>query len=83
MDEPEPEAELELIETNFFKILSEECLFHIFNSIEFDTYSRRELYQDLFEYSSTSYKSLGRLCVCCKDFNTLLTNTVTQSKTFF
>eukprot|EP01050_Picozoa_sp_SAG11_P026825 SAG11_NODE_6565_length_1287_cov_29.418350_2_plen_74_part_00 len=48
MDEPEPEAEpeaeLELIGTNFFQILSEECLLHIFNSIELDTYRHRELF---------------------------------------
>eukprot|EP01050_Picozoa_sp_SAG11_P044599 SAG11_NODE_21781_length_418_cov_58.059561_1_plen_64_part_01 len=57
--EGEPEAELELIGTNFFKILSEECLLHIFNSIELDTYSHRELYQNPVEWSSTSYKSLA------------------------
>eukprot|EP01050_Picozoa_sp_SAG11_P027889 SAG11_NODE_7240_length_1173_cov_34.214153_1_plen_114_part_00 len=80
-EETEPEAELELIGTNFFKILSEECLLHISNSI-FDTYRHRQKYQDpvewtqkyqdLVEWTSTSYKSLGRLSVCCQDFNTLL-----------
>eukprot|EP01050_Picozoa_sp_SAG11_P027934 SAG11_NODE_7273_length_1167_cov_293.010300_1_plen_273_part_00 len=90
MDEPEPEAELELIGTNFFQILSEECLFQIFYRIK-DTYRHggsafhpKTLNQyKPVEWSSNSYKSLGRLCVCCKDFNTLLASRVTLSKTIY
>eukprot|EP01047_Picozoa_sp_COSAG01_P112747 COSAG01_NODE_41478_length_453_cov_0.596591_1_plen_84_part_01 len=49
MDEQaEPEAE----GTNFFQILSEECLTKIFNEC--------------------SAQSVGRLSVCCQDFNKLL-----------
>eukprot|EP01050_Picozoa_sp_SAG11_P061010 SAG11_NODE_40390_length_202_cov_78.805825_1_plen_61_part_01 len=49
MDEQaEPEAE----GTNFFQILSEECLTKIFDKC--------------------SAQSVGRLSVCCQDFNTLL-----------
>eukprot|EP01050_Picozoa_sp_SAG11_P016310 SAG11_NODE_2210_length_3683_cov_5.278181_3_plen_81_part_00 len=46
---------------NWFTILSEECLFHIFNGC--------------------SAQSVGRLSVCCQDFNTLLKDRVEQSKT--
>eukprot|EP01050_Picozoa_sp_SAG11_P035399 SAG11_NODE_12962_length_676_cov_34.464471_1_plen_191_part_01 len=60
MDEQaEPEAE----GTNFFQILSEECLTNIINEC--------------------SALSVGRLSVCCQDFNTLLKDRVPQAKTIF
>eukprot|EP01050_Picozoa_sp_SAG11_P021365 SAG11_NODE_3789_length_2224_cov_2.889412_1_plen_76_part_10 len=53
---PQPEPEPELTGTNWFDILSEEGLIHIFNEC--------------------SAQSVGRLSVCCQDFNTLLKDRV-------